>query len=248
MSLSESFDSQPIESQFFVSSSEQSLESAFPLRDLGGEVKGIDKLNWHQHLLPMPCIAAEDSLAVLRAELEKAHALLQQQHKAIDGLKEQLTNRELQIQHLQCELVDVQQRCDRQSTKLVEADGICSGLKTQLRRQQQRVLQYRNLLNEHLSQAVSPFSAQEPVFSGERLGERESTREVSSSASRSSSVSAWSAPHSIGLTGPLACYRELATIRMTSTLQNSQSLSSQTHQASQETRIELPTFSTTHSL
>ncbi len=246
MSLSESFDSQPIDSQFFVYSGEQSPESAFPLREsLGGEEKVIDKLDsWHQNLLPMPCIAAEDSLAVLRAELEKAHSLLQQQQQSIDALKEQLTNRELQIQHLQCEFVEVQQRCDRQSTELAESDGICCGLKTQLRRQQQRVLQYRNLLNEHLSQTVSPFSAQEPVFSVER----ESAHEASSSASKSNSVSAWSAPHSIGLTGPLACYRELATIRMTSTLQNSQGLPSQNRETSRGTRIELPTFSATKSL
>ena len=226
MTLSESFDDlDPIESQFFTYGSDQCSESAVPLQDR----LGIDAANqgkealdsWQENLLPMPCIAAEDSLAVLRAELEKAHTFLQQQQQTVDALEGQLTNRDLQIHRLQSELVEVQQNCEQQSTKIVESDGICRGLKTQLRRQQQRVLQYRNLLNEHLSKTDSPLSAQEPIwFSSDGASKHKTfstgSNGAASAASKSSSVSAWSAPPSVGLTGPLACYRELATIRMNS--------------------------------
>jgi exonuclease VII large subunit len=165
-------------------------------------------LHWQENLLPISCIAAEDSLAVLRKELEAAHQLLQSQQGMVDSLAQQLTNRDLQLQHAQSELACVQQTCDRQAARLTESEGICRDLKTQLRRQQQRVLQYRNLLSEQMSgPMLTPFSGSVPVG-------YESASAEAVAAAKSNPVSAWSAPRSIGLTGPLACYRELATIRM----------------------------------
>jgi hypothetical protein len=165
-------------------------------------------MQWQERLLPVSCIAAEDSLVVLRKELETAHQLLQSQQGTVDSLAQQLTNRDLQLQNAQNELACAQQTCDRQSTMLTESEGICRDLKTQLRRQQQRVLQYRSLLSEQMSGPVlTPFS------SSGSIGYEPTSASVEAAA-KSNPVSAWSAPRSIGLTGPLACYRELATIRM----------------------------------
>ncbi len=219
--------------------------------------------HWQEHLLPASCIAAEDSLVVLRQELETAHQLLQSQQGMVDALTQQLTNRDLQLQHTQNELTCVRQTCDRQSTMLTESEGICRDLKTQLRRQQQRVLQYRSLLSEHMSGPVlTPFS------SSVSLGYEPAASVEAVAAAKSNPVSAWSAPRSIGLTGPLACYRELATIRMApSTSESGSSLLADDvkgytaaysaylseaepldgGQQQQQMRIELPKFSRTAS-
>jgi hypothetical protein len=175
-------------------------------------------MDWQKHLLPVSCIAAEDSLAVLRKELETAHQLLQSQQGIVDSLTQQLTNRDLQLQHVQNELACAQQICDRHSTRLTESEGICRDLKTQLRRQQQRVLQYRSLLSEQMSgPMLTSFSGSVAVA----YESAPASVEAVAAAAKSNPVSAWSAPHSIGLTGPLACYRELATIRMAPSLAES---------------------------
>jgi exonuclease VII large subunit len=179
-------------------------------------------MHWQDHLLPASCIAAEDSLTVLRRELETAHQLLQSQQRVMDSLTQQLTNRDLQLQHTQNELACVRHTSDRQSAMLTESEGICRDLKTQLRRQQQRVLQYRSLLSEQISGPVlTPFSG------SVSMGYEPATASVEAvAAAKSNPVSAWSAPRSIGLTGPLACYRELATIRMAPSLTESGASSS----------------------
>jgi exonuclease VII large subunit len=213
MTQSESFDPQSMAPSYkqladieFIEADSLSIES---LERKKAEHTDANRcMHWQEHLLPVSCIAAEDSLAVLRKELETAHQLLQSQQGIIDSLAQQLTNRDLQLQHSQNELVCVQQTCDRQSTRLTESEGICRDLKTQLRRQQQRVLQYRSLLSEQMSGPVlTPFSGSGSIG-------YESTPASVEAAAKSNPVSAWSAPRSIGLTGPLACYRKLATIRM----------------------------------
>jgi exonuclease VII large subunit len=211
-------------------------------------------MHWQEHLLPVSCIAAEDSLAVLRKELETAHQLLQSQQGMVDSLAQQLTNRDLQLQHAQNELASVQQTCERQSARLTESEGICRDLKTQLRRQQQRVLQYRSLVSEQMSgPMLTPFSG------SVSMGYEPATHSVEVATAKSNPVSAWSAPRSIGLTGPLACYRELATIRMAPSIAESGSsslladdysayLSEAEHLDSrQQVRIELPKFTRTAS-
>jgi hypothetical protein len=210
MTSSESFDPLAVGPEFPDCDSKRFSEAELLLRKRGASADlsqppSVTHSSWQEQLLPTSCIAAEDSLTVLRAELERAHQLLQQQQRTVDAVKEQLTNRELQLQHSQTELIETQQTCERQSAKLAETDGICRDLKTQLRRQQQRVLQYRNLLSEQVSSAdLVPFSN-----GGSMIAMGQDT----ASATKSGPVSAWSAPP-IGLTGPLACYRELATIRM----------------------------------
>jgi exonuclease VII large subunit len=262
MTLSESFDPQAIKNQLFPYGREKCSEAEFLGNSsiLGQEPEQTDTVpfeNWQAQLLPLPCIAAEDSLDVLRFELERAHQLLRQQQNAIDALKQQLTNRELQLQHLQCKLTSTQQTCEGQAAKLSETDGICRGLKTQLRRQQQRVLQYRNLLSEQVSSAaLMPFSN-----SGSMLAvNSDPTVSEVRPAVRSNPVSAWSAPQTIGLTGPLACYRELATVRRASSQRQAMSSEFQaeafndrpsdvssvsgadTLPTHYESRIELPSF------
>ncbi|MGB8700890.1 MAG: hypothetical protein WCD18_15865 [Thermosynechococcaceae cyanobacterium] len=172
--------------------------------------------NWQEQLLPLSCVAAEDNLTVLRMELETAHQLLQYQQTVLDSLTERLTNSDLQLQHTQDELTATRQTCDRQSAEFSEIEAVCRDLKMQLRRQQQRVLQYRNLLNEqtmhplHVPAAVTTASM--VTIGYESISVETQPRP---SAAKSPPVSAWSAPEPIDLTGPLACYRKLATIRMT---------------------------------
>jgi exonuclease VII large subunit len=224
MTQSESFDPQSINPSYeqladveFIEVESLSIESLE--RKKAEQVNASLCMDWQEHLLPVSCIAAEDSLAVLRKELETAHQLLQSQQGVVDSLTQQLTNRDLQLQHAQNELACVQQTCDRQSTRLTESEGICRDLKTQLRRQQQRVLQYRSLLSEQMSgPMLTPFSGSVAVAAYEPAP---ANVEAVAAAAKSNPVSAWSAPHSIGLTGPLACYRELATIRMAPSLAES---------------------------
>lgn len=215
---------------------EPAPESAFP-----DKTETSPFINWQEHLLPISCVAEEDSLTVLRMELETAHQLLQYQQGILDSLTEQLTNRDLQLQHVQTELSSVQQTCDRHFAKLTESEGICRDLKTQLRRQQQRVLQYRNLLSDQVliesaaKTTLASFSSRRSVIAMgyesvavERHGKAHSNLAPQDPTAGNTSanlsaqplsakpnpVSAWSAPRPIGLTGPLACYRKLATIRM----------------------------------
>jgi hypothetical protein len=192
-------------------------------------------VHWQEQLLPLSCIAEEDNLTVLRIELETAHQLLQHQQSLIDSLAENQTNQDLQLQHTQVELAATRETCDRQAERLGEVESICRDLKTQLRRQQQRVLQYRNSLNERTANPISfqPTAqsfAETMVSVGYKAIAVESHSVVTqqqhpSKASKPPAVAAWSAPESIGLTGPLACYRKLATIRMTTSMIRMESFS-----------------------
>lgn len=191
-------------------------------------------VHWQKQLLPLSCIAEEDNLTVLRIELQTAHKLLQYQQSLIDSLVEHQTNQDLQLQNTQVELAAARETCDRQSERLVEVESICRDLKTQLRRQQQRVLQYRNSLNER---TASPISFQPTAQSftetmvsvGYKAIAVESHSVIAQhqlqKASKPPAVAAWSAPKSIDLTGPLACYRKLATIRMTTSMIRMESFS-----------------------
>jgi len=189
-------------------------------------------VHWQEQLLPLSCIAEEDNLTVLRIELETAHQLLQHQQSLIDSLAETQTNQDLQLQHTQVELAATRETCDRQSERLVEVESICRDLKTQLRRQQQRVLQYRNSLNERTANPIS-FQPTAQSFTETMVSvdykaiavESHSVTQHPSKASKPPAVAAWSAPESIDLTGPLACYRKLATIRMTTSMIRMESFS-----------------------
>jgi hypothetical protein len=194
----------------------------------------IPSAHWQEQLLPLSCVAEEDNLTVLRMELETAHRLLQHQQNMIDSLTENQTNQDLQLQHTQVEAVATRETCDRQSERLIEVESICRDLKTQLRRQQQRVLQYRNLLNERTANPIS-FQSTAQSFTETMVSVGYKTIAVESHSSvaqqqqpktsKPPAVAAWSAPESIDLTGPLACYRKLATIRMTASMIRMESFS-----------------------
>jgi hypothetical protein len=223
MPLSESFDPDalrdclPLQRPWL---SGESLPPVSPASDPEMNEVSPPYLHWQEHLLPLSCVSQEDNLTVLRLELETAHQLLQYQQTAIDTLSEQLTNRDLAFQHSQEELSTVQQTTHHQASQITEMGAICRDLKMQLRRQQQRVLQYRDLfktaqvVNEP-TPAISPNLSESVVsFGYDSISTEAHSRK---SVSKSPPVSAWSAPESIDLTGPLACYRELATIRMMTT-------------------------------
>jgi exonuclease VII large subunit len=222
MSLSESFDAESLSEYLTPPKTWFSAESTPPLSqndDIEGTGSGLSYLHWQEHLLPLSCVSQEDNLAVLRSELETAHQLLQYQQTAIDTLSEQLTNRDLALKHKQDELSKAQQIAHQQSAQISELGAICRDLKMQLRRQQQRVLQYRDLLKTEPTMATVPtpsvsarFSESVVSFGYDSISIEACSR---ASATKPVPVSAWSAPESIDLTGPLACYRELATIRMT---------------------------------
>lgn len=219
MSLPESFDSDSLRDYlppqpFWFSDDSLTAISA----DDNAEAAEVSPpyIHWQEHLLPFPCVSQEDNLTVLRLELETAHQLLQHQQAVINTLSEQLTNRDLTLQHTQDEQTTLQQTCHQQTSQLTEMSAICRDLKMQLRRQQQRVLQYRDLLKTAQSAHSAPISASlsDAVmsFGYDAIAVETPSR---AAAPKSPPVSAWSAPESIDLTGPLACYRELATIRMT---------------------------------
>jgi hypothetical protein len=221
MSLSESFEPDALSQNLKPEQPWFSGESAPAiLTDLHSEATEINPpyLHWQEHLLPLSCITQEDNVTVLRLELETAHQLLQYQQAAMDTLSEQLTNRDLALQHTQDELSAVQQACHAQTSQLTEFGAICRDLKMQLRRQQQRVLQYRDLLKTAQLTGATTASgtpnSSDPILS---FGYPSISIEAHPPAKvqKLPPVSAWSAPDSIDLTGPLACYRELATIRMT---------------------------------
>jgi hypothetical protein len=206
MSHSESFESRAVPKQYEVN---QPTETSTDLA-LG---------HWQACLLPMSCIEQEDNLGVLRTEIETAHELLQQQQVLIDSLTEQLTNRERHLQHTQDKLENFQQAQECHAASMVEVEAVCRDLKMQLRRQQQRVLQYRNLVNERALEPVPVALPPSLVEAApEAMVKQESdgvTAVTTALSSKPPCVSTWSAPESIGLTGPLARYRKLATIRMT---------------------------------
>jgi exonuclease VII large subunit len=218
MSLSESFDPDSLRDYLPPQPSWLS-DSSISADGNNAEVTEVSPpyIHWQEHLLPFSCISQEDNLTVLRLEIETAHQLLQHQQSVINTLSEQLTNRDLTLQHTQDDLTTVQQTCHQQTSQLTEQSAICRDLKMQLRRQQQRVLQYRDLLKT----AQSTHNEPAPISAGlsdavVSFGYDASTEPHSRAATpKSPPVSAWSAPESIDLTGPLACYRELATIRMT---------------------------------
>jgi hypothetical protein len=215
MSQSESFDPHAVPEQY-----ELLAKTAFLANDgqYGDVSDAVSFGHWQEHLLPISCITQEDNLTVLRVELETAHQLLQHQQNVIDSLTEQLTNRELHLQHTQDKLAMVQQVCEGHTANMIEVEAVCRDLKTQLRRQQQRVLQYRSLLSEQMSTPAtlpSRFAktASKGTFGCQPVAPKDKAPPL---ALKPSPVSAWSAPESIGLTGPLARYRKLATIRMAS--------------------------------
>jgi exonuclease VII large subunit len=219
MSLSESFDPDslqeylPPQPSWFSNGSFSSISA-----EGNAEVTEVSPpyIHWQEHLLPFSCVSQEDNLTVLRLELETAHQLLQHQQAAINTLSEQLTNRDLTLQHTQDERTTLQHTCHQQTSQLNEMSAICRDLKMQLKRQQQRVLQYRDLLKTaqsiHTAPIGSGLTGGVISFEYDAISIETHSR---AAAPKSPPVSAWSAPESIDLTGPLACYRELATIRMT---------------------------------
>lgn len=176
--------------------------------------------DWQSQLLPIACVAQEDNVSVLQQQLETAHHLLTTQQETIQALHEQLNHRQLQYQQTQQRLATVQQTCDRQVTEVTEVRSVCRDLKAQLRRQQQRVIQYRTLLDDHLATPASVSAETTPQNYLQPLGFSSFVIQqpaLQPAARKAPPVSAWSAPDSVDLTGPLACYRQLATIRMTRT-------------------------------
>jgi hypothetical protein len=244
MDRSESF-----ESPLIPQSYQHRAESKFPLetqssanRSQSSEI--FPSVHWQEQLLPLSCVAEEDNLTVLRLELETAHRLLQSQQGLIDSLTENQTNQDLQLQHTQ--VTATRETCDRQSERLIEVESICRDLKTQLRRQQQRVLQYRNLLNERTAHPIS-FQPTAQVFTETMVSvgykpiavESHSVgaQHQCSKTAKPPAVAAWSAPESIDLTGPLACYRKLATIRMTTAMIRMESFSRGSMKATNHSNI-----------
>ncbi|HEY9824066.1 MAG TPA: hypothetical protein V6D19_01355, partial [Stenomitos sp.] len=222
MTFSESFDASSEPSQYeLIAETEFFASPAFDSPSLSASGS-----NWQEQLLPLSCVSQEDNLEVLRAELKAAHQLLQQQHNQLTHVTEQLKTKDLQLNQAQDELRVFRQANDGQTARMSEVESICKDLKMQLRRQQQRVLQYRSLLSE-----VSERKLDERNFNGVFLATAQQSQtkalppcnklteaseaNLQAAAAKAPPVSAWSAPDSIGLTGPLACYRKLANIRMT---------------------------------
>ncbi len=222
MDLSESFEPSSVPQHSNLRADMEFLPKTHLNKNRAKSPEMNTSIHWQEHLLPLSCIAQEDSVTVLRQQLETAHQLLLAQQATIHTLTENLTNCDLQLQHTRQELSAAQQVCDRNSAQLTESESICRDLKTQLRRQQQRVLQYRNVLNDRIgnpqSLSVTTQSFQETMVSFGYESIAVATEKPRSNRPQRPAVAAWSAPESIDLTGPLACYRKLATIRMSTSI------------------------------
>lgn len=162
-------------------------------------------------LMPLSELAEEGSLATLRRELQKAHQLLAQQRSEIRDLVEQADRREILLHQAQQERETLQQSCDRQSEQMVEMQSICRDLKMQLKRQQQRVLQYRTLPDQ--SQQGGLFSESLQSFQDAPCESRPTVSvNWNKAASKIQVDEEWILQKTQQLMGPAVAHRKLLTL------------------------------------
>lgn len=113
---------------------------------VNSELKGH---RWQDQLLPVDTVLGEEDVTVLRQELETAHNLLQYQQRLIDSLTEQLVGYEAHQTQLEEELEDAERGSQREAEKLQEFQSICQDLRSQLRRQQTRICEYKTVLKNN---------------------------------------------------------------------------------------------------
>jgi exonuclease VII large subunit len=208
--------------------------------------------DWQGQLLPVGMLMSEEDVTVLRQQLEAAHQLLHYRQNLVDSLTEQLISDQTHLAQMERDLKDAKQQCARQSDKVEDVQSVCQDLRSQLRRQQQRIGEYKQILKQsgNLPRPARQLAAQQGFVSldYDSLG----GAPVGEGAAKAAPVAAWSA-EAADLAGPLAIYRKLAEMTMATAAAHAQQKVSQ-NRAKPQTfdaenyrlgaghRIELPSF------
>ncbi|WP_299405365.1 hypothetical protein [Acaryochloris sp. IP29b_bin.148] len=164
---------------------------------------------WQDQLLPVDTVLVEEDVTVLRQELETAHELLQYQQRLIDSLTEQLVGHETHQAQLEKDLEAAERGSDREAEKLKEFQSICQDLRSQLRRQQARICEYKTVLKNN----SNTFQPHAKVASRKLVSFGYASVAVDDPLAASSPVSPWSATDPINFSNAFAiCCRQLATL------------------------------------
>ncbi|WP_299486940.1 hypothetical protein [Acaryochloris sp. IP29b_bin.137] len=170
---------------------------------------------WQDQLLPVDTVLMEEDVTVLRQELETAHNLLQYQQRLIDSLTEQLVGSEAHQAQLEKELENAERGSDREAEKLKEFQSICQDLRSQLRRQQARICEYKTVLKNN----SNTFAPNAKVAPRQMVSFGYATVAVDAPMMASSSaVSPWSATDPVSFSNAFAiCCRKLAALGLENT-------------------------------
>lgn len=165
--------------------------------------------NWQEQLLPVTSILQEEDVTILRQQLEAAHQLLRYRQNLVDSLTEQLVSDQTHLAQVEQELVDERTQCTRQTEKVDDIQAVCQDLRSQLRRQQQRIGEYKKILKQS-GQLPRPAGQLAPQQGFVPLDQDALAEE---SAAKTAPVAPWSAAD-VDLAGPLAIYRKLTEMTM----------------------------------
>ncbi len=169
---------------------------------------GLSPNRWQDQLLPVNTVLAEEDVTVLRQEVETAHQLLQYQQRLIDSLTEQLVGNEAHRTQLEQDLAEVQRHTNKEAAQLKEFQSICKDLRSQIRKQQARICEFKTVLKQN-SNTLLPNDKVSRRF----VSFGYTSVAVDGFASSSSPVSPWSATDPVNLTNAFAiCCRKLAAL------------------------------------
>ncbi len=165
---------------------------------------------WQDQLLPVDTVLGEEDVTVLRQELETAHNLLQYQQRLIDSLTEQLVGYEAHQAQLEEKLEHAERGSQREAEKLKEFQSICQDLRSQLRRQQARICEYKTVLKNN----SNTFAPSTKVTPRKMVSFGYATVAVDDPiVASSSAVSPWSATDPVSVSNAFAiCRRKLAAL------------------------------------
>ncbi len=245
MSLPEPFD----RSTFKQSDLNHSIDpSSAPSETLDTQQVGA----WQEQLLPVATLMSEEDVTVLRQQLEATHQLLQYRQNLVDSLTEQLISGQTHLAQVERDLEEAQQQCARQSDKVEDVQSVCQDLRSQLRRQQQRIGEYKQILKQsgRLPRPAGQLASQEGFVALDY--DSLNGAPVDDEAPKTAPVAPWSAD-ATDLAGPLAIYRKLAEMTMATTAARAQQAMMQKRAEPQTLeaadyhlttghRIELPSF------
>ncbi|MGF1604132.1 MAG: hypothetical protein ACFCU8_19360 [Thermosynechococcaceae cyanobacterium] len=164
---------------------------------------------WQEQLLPVAKVLQEEDVTVLRQQLEAAHQLLQYRQALVDSLTEQLVSDQTHLAQVEQDLEEAKLQGTRQASQVDDVRAVCKDLRSQLRRQQHRIDEYKQLLKQsgQIERSDGPLAPQPgfvPLDHGSLAG-----------ATGLSKVSPWSTQEAAdAMAGPLALYRKLTEMTM----------------------------------
>lgn len=169
--------------------------------------------DWQEQLLPVAALMSEEDVTVLRQQLEAAHQLLHYRQNLVDSLTEQLISGQTHLAQVERDLKEAQHDCARQADKVEDVQSVCQDLRSQLRRQQQRIGEYKQILKQsgQLPRPAGQLATQQDfvALDYDALG----GAPADAREAKAAPVAPWSA-EAVDLSGPLAIYRKLAEMTM----------------------------------